>query len=60
MVRLRDEVFAKCVHTGEAPLLSMGMSGNFAEALRFGSNFVRIGTGIFGPRAYFANFDIQK
>ena len=60
MVRLRDEVFAKCICSEETPLLSMGMSGNFAEALRFGSNFVRIGTGIFGPRAYSANFDNQK
>jgi pyridoxal phosphate enzyme (YggS family) len=60
MVRLRDEVFAPAVKSEEAPLLSMGMSGNFAEALRYGSNFVRIGTGIFGPRAYSTNFDAQK
>ena len=60
MVRLRDDVLEKCISFEEEPLLSMGMSGNFAEALRFGSNFVRIGTGIFGPRANIANFDIQK
>ena len=30
--------------------LSMGMSGDFADAIRCGSNMVRIGTGIFGPR----------
>ena len=60
MVRLRDEVFAKHVSLEEKPLLSMGMSNNFAEALRFGSDFVRIGTGIFGPRAYSTNFDAQK
>lgn len=52
MVRLRDEVFAPAAACGEAPLLSMGMSGNFDEALRFGTDFVRIGTGIFGPRNY--------
>ena len=52
MVRLRDEVFAPAVRREEEPLLSMGMSGNFDEALRFGTDFVRIGTGIFGPRDY--------
>lgn len=60
MVRLRDEVFAAHVCTQEAPLLSMGMSGNYAEALRYGSDFVRIGTGIFGPRANPTNFDTAK
>ena len=30
--------------------LSMGMSGDFAEAVRCGANLVRIGSGIFGPR----------
>lgn len=31
--------------------LSMGMSGDFATALRFGATYVRIGTALFGPRA---------
>lgn len=31
--------------------LSMGMSGDFAEAIAAGSTLIRIGTGIFGPRA---------
>ena len=52
MVRLRDEVFAPAVPSCEKPLLSMGMSGNFEAALCYGSDFVRIGTGIFGPRNY--------
>ena len=30
--------------------LSMGMSGDYAEALAHGSNFIRIGTSIFGSR----------
>lgn len=59
MVRLRDEVFAPAVQCEKTPLLSMGMSGNFLEALRYGSNFVRIGTGIFGPRAYPTKNDAQ-
>ena len=31
-------------------LLSMGMSADFEEAIRFGATHVRIGTAIFGPR----------
>jgi PLP dependent protein len=31
--------------------LSMGMSGDFTEAIAAGSTLIRIGTGIFGPRA---------
>ena len=59
MVKLRDEVFAKKFPEIK-PLLSMGMSGNYAEALRFGTNFVRIGTGIFGPRTYTTKFDVSE
>ena len=32
--------------------LSMGMSGDFEDAIREGANMVRVGTGIFGPRDY--------
>ena len=32
------------------PLLSMGMSGDFANAVSHGSTIVRIGTAIFGRR----------
>lgn len=60
MVRLRDDVFAPAVKCEKTPLLSMGMSGNFLEALHYGSNFVRIGTGIFGPRAYPPKNDSPK
>lgn len=34
------------------PELSMGMSGDFVEAVVEGATLVRIGTDIFGPRAY--------
>jgi pyridoxal phosphate enzyme (YggS family) len=30
--------------------LSMGMSGDFEVAVRFGATFVRVGTAVFGPR----------
>ena len=32
--------------------LSMGMSGDYPEAVRCGANLVRVGSGIFGPRHY--------
>jgi uncharacterized pyridoxal phosphate-containing UPF0001 family protein len=32
--------------------LSMGMSGDFETAIRFGATHVRIGTAIFGARVY--------
>ena len=34
----------------ELPELSMGMSGDFREAILEGATFVRIGTALFGPR----------
>ncbi len=33
-------------------ILSMGMSGDYYEAILCGSNLVRIGSSIFGPRIY--------
>lgn len=32
------------------PELSMGMSGDFPAAIRFGATYIRIGTKLFGPR----------
>lgn len=34
------------------PLLSMGMSGDFETAIKFGATHVRIGTAVFGERDY--------
>ena len=31
-------------------LLSMGMSGDFEDAVREGATLVRVGTALFGPR----------
>jgi PLP dependent protein len=47
LARLRDD------HGGRArlPELSMGMSGDFEQAIGAGATLVRIGTAIFGPRA---------
>ena len=32
--------------------LSMGMSADFADAVRAGANLVRVGSALFGPRNY--------
>ena len=36
--------------------LSMGMSGDYTEAVRCGATLVRVGSGIFGPRQYTDTF----
>lgn len=41
---------AKIARRNGLPLLSMGMSGDFALAIRFGATHVRVGTAIFGER----------
>ena len=53
-----QEVYALFVDIGEKlyhnelKCLSMGMSGDFADAIRAGSTMVRVGTAIFGKRPY--------
>ena len=47
---LKDRVFQKYFPETEAPILSMGMSGSFFQALENGSDIIRIGEGIFGKR----------
>ena len=36
----------------ELKYLSMGMSGDYADAIRAGATMVRVGTAIFGARNY--------
>ena len=33
-------------------ILSMGMSGDYEEAILCGANLVRVGSAVFGPRIY--------
>ena len=40
------------MYDNELEYLSMGMSGDFADAIRAGANMVRVGTAIFGARDY--------
>ena len=40
------------MYDNELEYLSMGMSGDFADAIRAGANMVRVGSAIFGARDY--------
>jgi pyridoxal phosphate enzyme (YggS family) len=44
-------LLAKIARRHELSWLSMGMSGDFETAIRFGATHVRVGTALFGPRA---------
>ena len=46
--RLRDEIQEKL--DIKLPFLSMGMSGDFKDAITEGSTHIRVGTSIFGKR----------
>ena len=46
---LRDKI---CAEVDTCQRLSMGMSGDFAEAIACGATDVRIGTAIFGERSF--------
>ena len=50
MNRLKNEFFPKYFPNVSAPILSMGMSGSFQQALENGSDIIRVGEGIFGKR----------
>ncbi len=50
MNTLKDQIFAAYFPEVKEPVLSMGMSGNFMQALENGSDIIRIGEGIFGKR----------
>lgn len=48
MAHLKDEILAQGML--KTVKLSMGMSDDFVDAIHYGSNYLRIGSGIFGPR----------
>jgi len=47
---LRDELLSTGIGV-DLPELSMGMSGDFEEAVEEGATIIRVGTALFGPRA---------
>lgn len=50
--RIFIDIQAKKYDNSSMEYLSMGMSGDFEEAIRCGSNMVRVGSAIFGQRDY--------
>lgn len=52
MRQLFVDMSAKKYDNISMDFLSMGMSGDYEEAIRCGANIVRVGTGIFGARHY--------
>lgn len=52
MQKLYIDISEKSIHNISMDYLSMGMSGDYVHAIRYGSNIIRIGRGLFGPRNY--------
>lgn len=52
MQKLYIDISEKSIHNISMDFLSMGMSGDYVDAIRYGSNIIRIGRGLFGPRNY--------
>ena len=52
MLQLSVDIRAKKYDNVWVEYLSMGMSDDFEEAIACGSTMIRIGTAIFGERAY--------
>ena len=52
MFNIYVDIKAKKLDNITMNILSMGMSGDYEEAILCGSNLVRIGSSIFGPRIY--------
>jgi len=52
MKQLFDEAKAAEIPGVKMKILSMGMSNSYQVAVEEGSNMVRLGTRLFGPRSY--------
>ncbi|WP_374667774.1 YggS family pyridoxal phosphate-dependent enzyme [Acinetobacter sp.] len=52
--QLFDQIRSRHAHPEDWDTLSMGMSGDMAEAIAAGSTMVRVGTALFGARDYSA------
>ena len=52
MQKLYIDISQKKIHNISMDYLSMGMSGDYEAAIKYGANMVRIGRGLFGPRNY--------
>ncbi len=52
MQQIYIDISAENIDNISMDVLSMGMSGDYIEAIKYGSTLVRIGRGLFGPRHY--------
>lgn len=52
MQKLYIDISGKNIDNISMDFLSMGMSGDYTDAIKYGSNIIRIGRGLFGPRTY--------
>ncbi len=52
MYNMYVDIRSKKIHNINMDILSMGMSGDYEDAILCGSNLVRIGSAVFGPRIY--------
>lgn len=52
MQSLYIDICSKNIHNISMDILSMGMSNDYELAVKYGSNLVRIGRGLFGARVY--------
>lgn len=52
MQSLYNELSCRKLRGMECNVLSMGMSGDYETAIKYGSNLIRIGTKLFGARKY--------
>lgn len=55
MQKLFIDIGAEKIDNSSMEILSMGMSGDYIEAIKCGANLVRIGTALFGRRNYGVN-----
>lgn len=52
MQRIFEDMKSRSPENTDISLLSMGMSADYTEAVRFGTGMVRLGTALFGARNY--------
>lgn len=52
MQQLYIDISAENIDNINMDILSMGMSNDYIKAIQYGSNLIRIGRGLFGPRTY--------
>ena len=52
MYNLSVDIMAKKYDNVLVDIMSMGMSGDYADAIACGSTMIRVGTAIFGARDY--------